>query len=95
MADNKDNYLEGWAKGIEETSKKSQKAENTLTPNVDDMRFITSYAKTINEKAIQIDWTSKMAHAGHIPFDNAQKIIDNYKKQLAKDLDAMNTYLGI
>ncbi|WP_339304248.1 hypothetical protein NST33_17675 [Paenibacillus sp. FSL L8-0435] len=84
---------EAWMKAIHNSEEERRKVDASLSPSRDSIRYVVDYAKTINDTVQLIKNTSNMAHQGVIEFEVAQRIIDNQKKALVRDIKWLETFL--
>lgn len=84
---------EAWIKAIHNSEEERSKADNTLSPSKDSIRYVVDYARTINDATQLIKVTSDMAHQGLIEFKTAQDIINRRKQTLLRDIKWLETFL--
>jgi hypothetical protein len=84
---------EAWIKAIHNSEEESRKVDASLSPSKDSIRYVVDYARTINDTVQLIKNTSNMAHQRVIEFEVAQRIIDNQKKALLRDIKWLETFL--
>ncbi|WP_340032670.1 hypothetical protein NSQ20_12475 [Paenibacillus sp. FSL K6-1122] len=84
---------EAWIKAIHNSEEERRRVDASLSPSRDSIRYVADYAKTINDSVQLIKNTSNMAHQGIIEFEVAQRIIDNQKKTLLRDVKWLETFL--
>ncbi|PIH59015.1 hypothetical protein [Paenibacillus sp. LK1] len=84
---------EAWMKAIHNSEEERRKVDASLSPSRDSIRYVVDYAKTIDDTVQLIKNTSNLAHQGVIEFEVAQRIIDNQKKALLRDIKWLETFL--
>lgn len=83
-----------WMRAISDMGKKEREISNILSPNKGEIRYIVDYAKSILEKAINIEMASSLGHEKVIDFEKSQQIIDWQKEQLERDIKYLQLMLS-